>query len=210
MQHDHAEDNLEIEILREMGNMGAGNAAAALSELIHQEISISIPEVYVIPQAEISDITDSSNTPSIIVYMELPGETRCKVLLSFRRDEAEKLLSIIIQNSLSPDDMDWKMEMSILDETGNIVIGAFLSAISDFTGLELLPAPPKHRIGMLNTILNDLLIQLHPARKESVVTVVFKAFFECKQKTAYGTMMMLMNEKLQKLLVQEGRKWIDQ
>jgi len=144
------EDAIEIDVLREIGSIGAGNAAVALSDLIQQKISIDVPTLHIV--------------------------------------------------------LDEEMEVAAIEEMGNIVLGAFLSAISDFTGIKLLPTPPKHAIDIFDAILDSFLARLCLLRKDALL---FKTCFKCGQEVAHGTLVVFMSEKLQKLLIQKGKEWIE-
>jgi len=199
------EEAMEMDILREIGSIGTGNAATALSELIQQKISVDVLDLHIVPPIQVPDILGLGNMPAIVVYEPLPGDAGCDILLVFERDEVKKLLSIMMQASFGSEEVDEAMEATAVEELGNIVLGAFLSAISDFTGLTLVPVPPKHKIEIFDAILDGFLAKLCLQRKDAVL---FKTRFKCGQEIAQGTLIVFFSEELQKLLVQKSKEWI--
>jgi len=199
------EEAMEMDILREIGSIGTGNAATALSELVQQKISVDVLDLHIVPPIQVPDILGLGDMPATVVYERLPGDAGCDMLLVFERDEVKKLLSIMMQASFGSEEVDEAMEATAVEELGNIVLGAFLSAISDFTGLTLVPVPPKHKIEIFDAILDGFLAKLCLQRKDAAL---FKTRFKCGQEIAQGMLIVFLSEELQKLLVQKSKEWI--
>ena len=199
------EEAMEIDILREIGSIGAGSATTALSELTQQKISIDVLDLHIVPPIQVPSLLGLNDMPTTVVYERLPGDASCDILLVFQMDEMKKLLSIMMQTSFGSVEVDEAMETTAVEELGNIVLGAFLSAISNFTGLVLVPVPPKHVTDMFDAILDGFLAKLCLQRKDAVL---FKTRFKCGEEIAQGMLIVFMSEKLQNLLVQKGKEWM--
>ncbi|MCD6445897.1 chemotaxis protein CheC [Candidatus Bathyarchaeota archaeon] len=194
------------DILQEIGSIGSGNAATALSNLTQQKISIDVLDLHISPPVKVPDLLGLHDTPTVVIYEQLSGDANCDLLLAFRKDEAEKLLSITMQAMFGSEEVNDEMKATAIEEIGNIVLGAFLSAISNFAEINLLPVPPKHTTDIFDAILDVFLAKLCLQKKDAVL---FKTRFKCEQEIAQGNLIIFFSEELQKLLVQKGKEWIN-
>jgi len=196
----------ENEILREIGSMGAGHAATALSELIQQKISITFPEIFVAYPEEVPKKLGLHDMPVVVIYKNLQGSYDCDILLVFGREEADKIVSAMIKNTFNMEELDEEMKKSAIEEVGNIVIGSFLSAISNFTDMELLPTPPIHTTDVFDAILDVFLAKL---RLQNRKAMVFQTCFKKNGEEIYGAVIIFLNEKLRDELISRGKSWLE-
>jgi len=203
---DPRENSIEMGILREIGSIGAGHAATALSDLLGQKISITFPEIYVVRPEDVPEVLGLHEMPSVAIYKTLQKNHGCNILLVFDRREADKMLSIMAKHAFGLDELDEEMKESAIDELGNIVLGAFLSAISDFVELELLSTPPFHVVDIFDAVLDVFLANLCLQSKEAVV---FKTCFKKEEEKIYGAIVVFFDEKLREELVRRGKIWLE-
>ena len=98
------------------------------------------------------------------------------------------------------------MEASAIEELGSIMIGGFLSAIADFTNVELFPRPPQLVKGYFDAILDNFLIK---QALVSDVALVFDGCFRRSSSNAGGTIVVFPSPELQKLLVNKSQDWLN-
>ncbi len=198
-----SENKLNREILVELGNIGAGNATTALGDMINERIVVEVPRVHVSPPHLIPRLFTSRDELMTVIYMQLRGKADCDILLVLEVKEAKKIASMMAM--MPPEDLDMETENSALEELGNIMIGGFLSAISDFTGVKMVPHPPSLVRGLFDSVLDSFLV------KQALLTeaaLVFDACFRRTTSEAGGTLVVFPSEKLQELLVIKSQEWL--
>jgi chemotaxis protein CheC len=198
------ENQLNCEILLELGSMGAGHATSALSEILQERIVVEVPRLHISPPHLVPKLFGRHDQPTSAICMQLRGEAGCDILLLFKVEEAKKIAAMMMMVP-SPDDVEPEMEASAIEELGSIMIGAFLSAIADFTGIQLLPMPPQLAKGSFDAILDGFLVK---QALMSEVALVFDGCFRRSSSEAGGTIVMFPSLELQKILVNKSQEWL--
>ena len=143
------------DILKEVANIGAGNAATAFSGMIGQEINMTVPQVELIDIQELPAITGDEEEYIACIMINFSGEISGKILLVVDMENVEKMLKLMF----GTDDLPGKeMQHSALNELGNILSGAYLKAINDFTNLELDQSVPAMAYDMAGAVLSSSVI----------------------------------------------------
>ncbi|PVX25304.1 MAG: hypothetical protein CW716_08280 [Candidatus Bathyarchaeum sp.] len=198
-----ADEKLNLEILLELGNIGAGKATTALSEMVNEKIEVEVPKLYVSPPHMVPQIFGKHDDLMAIIHMELSEEPDCDVLLIFDVEEAKKIAAMM--SMCSVEELDPEMESSAIEELGNIMIGGFLSAISDFTSIELLPTPPQLVRGSFEAVLDTFLVK---QAMMSDVALVFDGCFRRSSSKAGGTIVVFPSKEMQQVLITKGKEWM--
>lgn len=197
------ENKINCDILVELGNIGAGNATTALAEIINERISVEVPRVHVSPPHLIPRLFASRDQLMTVIYMQLRGKADCDILLVLEVEEAKKIASMMAM--MPPEELDADTENSALEELGNIMIGGFLSAISDFTGIKMVPHPPSLVRGLFDSVLDSFLV------KQALLTeaaLVFDACFRRSTSEVGGSLVVFPSVELQELLVTQSQEWL--
>ncbi|MFN2340085.1 MAG: chemotaxis protein CheC [Halanaerobium sp.] len=148
-------DQIKEDILKEVANIGAGNAATAFSGMIGQEISMTVPKVELVEIQELPSITGDEEEYIACIMINFSGEISGKILLVVDMENVEKMLKLIF----ATDDLPGKeMQHSALNELGNILSGAYLKAINDFTDLDLDQSVPAMAYDMAGAVLSSSVI----------------------------------------------------
>lgn len=151
---------LQLDVLREVANIGAGNAATALAAMINSEIKISLPQAKIMPFTDVPDFMGGAETHAVGIYFHVKGPVQASVLLVMPIEKAVQLLKMILGTgdiSLTGSFSD--LEYSALMELGNILSSSYLNALALFTELVFKPSPPALAIDMVGAILNTILGQ---------------------------------------------------
>jgi len=154
-------NSLYLDILREIGTIGAGNAATSLSKMLNRRIDMNVPEVKIAEFKDLEDIMEGAETPVVGIYLEFKGDISGTVLLVLDVISAKRITGLLLGNacsSISNRDFS-EIEVSALEELGNILTAAYLGAISSFTGLTTKPSVPYFACDMLGAILSVPMIQ---------------------------------------------------
>ncbi|MCE5301207.1 MAG: chemotaxis protein CheC [Spirochaetia bacterium] len=146
----------QIDALCEVGNIGAGHAATALSQLIKKKIMISVPDVKVIQVADLENLLGDRNTLVAGIIMNVLGDITAKILLLLNRESALSLVDMLLQKKIGTTKVLSEVGNSAIKETGNILAGAYMNALNEFLGLMLLPSVPNLVFDIAGAVLSSI------------------------------------------------------
>jgi chemotaxis protein CheC len=170
-------DQIKEDILKEVANIGAGNAATAFSGMIGQEIKMTVPKVELVEIQELPSITGDEEEYIACIMINFSGEISGKILLVVDMENVEKMLKLIF----ATDDLPGKeMQHSALNELGNILSGAYLKAINDFTDLDLDQSVPAMAYDMAGAVLSSSVIDY--SQTEDFILLLETEFFAGEEK----------------------------
>lgn len=167
----HQFSNYHLDILREVGNIGAGNAATSLSKLLNQKIDMKIPDVRLVSFDEMMDIAGGSEQVVVSVYLRLEGEAPGSMFFVLPLDKANR----IVRQMTGDYSIDFhhlpysEMSLSAMNELGNILCGSYLSSLSDFTQLNLQPSVPSVAVDMIGAVLSFGLLEVSQVSDHAII-----------------------------------------
>jgi len=150
--------NVHLDVLKEIGNIGAGHAATALSQLISERIEMTVPNVSILTLSKVSDFLGGPEKIVVGIYMKVFGDAPGKIIFLFNYDDAQTLVKIVNSKTLPGDVEIEDLDQSVLQEISNIMTGAYLNAISRLTGLNMLSSVPAYACDMAGAIINSALL----------------------------------------------------
>jgi chemotaxis protein CheC len=132
-----------LDALKEVANIGAGHAATALSTLTHGRIMISVPTIrFVVPDDQARRACFPGKSV-VVVMMTITGSIRGRTALILPSDGSRRLAERMLGKPAGTVTKIGEVENSAISEAGNIIGGAYLTALSEFLGMRILPSPPK-------------------------------------------------------------------
>ncbi|WP_102346923.1 chemotaxis protein CheC [Bacillus sp. Marseille-P3661] len=160
-----------LDILREVGNIGAGNAATALSTILGKQIDMTVPNVKIVSFDEMMDLVGGAENVIASVFLRIEGDVPGSMYFMLPLEQATKFIVLMTGEEDFSFDLPPYSEMSVsaLQELGNILSGSYLSALSDFTHLNLYPSVPELGIDMVGAILSYGLIELSQVSDYAIV-----------------------------------------
>lgn len=163
---------LQLDALREAGNIGSGNAAVALSTMVNKKVLLSVPRASLIPLVKVSDLVGGAETPVVGIYMHISGEVAGSMLLLLEEDSAMELAFLMVSADRKGDLST--VEQSALQETGSILAGSYLNALSQMTNVLLKPSVPGFAMDMAGAIIDFILVEI--SQSEDYVLVIETEF----------------------------------
>lgn len=151
--------DLKLDVLKEVGNIGAGNAATALSRLLDKPIDMTVPRVSLIQFDEIAERVGGSEQVVVAVFLRVDGDAPGNLFFIIEQKSAKKMLNNLLSIRVAGEDRYSEMEYSALSEIGNILAGSYLSSLADFTRLSMVPTVPSIAVDMAGAILSFGLLQ---------------------------------------------------
>lgn len=151
-------NDIQYDVLREIGNIGAGNATTALSQMLNQKMDMSVPKVALIPFNQISEIMGDEDQTVVGILLGFEGDVHGMMMFLFDTKSAHHLVNTLMmqdmENGVEAGSEFSEMEMSALNEIGNIVSGSYLTAISKLTNLKMISTVPEMTIDMIGALLS--------------------------------------------------------
>ncbi|RKD24256.1 CheY-P-specific phosphatase CheC [Ammoniphilus oxalaticus] len=150
---------LQLDVLREIGNIGSGHATTALAQLTGKPIEMMAPTARILDFNEVANLAGGPEAVVVTVYLRVIGDLKGSMFFTLSDDLAKQLLETLLASSPVENKFS-EMEISALNEIGNILIGSYLSALVDLTQLNAQPSVPSLAVDMAGAILSIGLIEL--------------------------------------------------
>lgn len=145
--------NQYADLLRELGNIGAGNATTALSQMLGIKLDMSVPEVKLLEFKDVGDAMGGADQIMVGIYLAVEGDIDGSMMFLLSDKSARHLVNTLMQTQseeLSFSDI----ELSALKEVGNIITGSYLNSLSMLTNLAMVPSVPYIAVDMCGAILS--------------------------------------------------------
>jgi chemotaxis protein CheC len=164
---------MHLDILKELGNIGAGNAATSLSQLLNQRVDMNVPDVKLLELKDVPYILGGADVPVIGVTVLVGGDVDAQILLLFTKESSERLIKNMVA-SFSPEEVSLEIRDSVLLEIGNIVGTTFLNALGSFTSMTFIPTVPSIANDMAGALLDSVLVT--GVNGDDVILIVIAEF----------------------------------
>lgn len=158
-------DAEQIDALSEIFNIGVGKAAAAMGDLMHDEVLLSVPHVSIFTVSEAAQQLGSAGSTMYGVRQPFRGVFNGDALLIFPGDKSLEIVRIVAGQAMPGEDLS-AIEHDAMAELGNVMLSACLATLADLLGNEFELSPPRVDVGDSRTILgtriqNHLVVFLH-------------------------------------------------
>ncbi|WP_135612980.1 chemotaxis protein CheC [Methanococcoides sp. AM1] len=148
---------MEVEVLKELGNIGTGHAATSLSKLLDKYIEITVPEVKIVSIADLhGELYNEVVAGVLIALQDLEGNNSGYLYVMVPMKSADKLVA----EMYGTEDVDDEMYASAVMEAGNILSSSFCDASADFLDIILLPSPPNYAVDMATAVMDGVVSQM--------------------------------------------------
>lgn len=147
------------DVLKELGNIGAGNAMTALSQMLQCKVDMKVPQVKLLEFSEVGDMMGGEEQIMVGVFLGVEGDITGSMMFMVEEESARHLIQKITMGMLPPGSEFEEMGLSAMKEVGNIITGAYLNSLSTLTNLTIIPTPPALTVDMAGAILSVPAIQ---------------------------------------------------
>ena len=142
-----------LDVLKEIGNIGAGNAMTALSQMLNCKVDMKVPQVKLLDFNEVGALMGGEEQVMIGVFLGVEGDITGSMMFLVEQNSAKHLLHKILGDMVQPEGFS-EIEFSAMQEIGNIITGAYLNSLSSLTNLTIIPTPPSLTLDMAGAILS--------------------------------------------------------
>lgn len=149
-------NSLVIDVLKEIGNIGAGNAATALAKMVNTKVDMTVPKVKILEFAEVPEILGGEEMQVAGVFFKLSGDLTGSIMFVLDLDSAFSIINLLMPRETMELD---EFTMSALQEIGNILAGSYVSSLSGLTNLNINISVPSLAVDMAGAVLSVPAIQ---------------------------------------------------
>jgi chemotaxis protein CheC len=157
MTHSLTLSDLQRDALKEVGNIGAGHAATALSQLLNTTVKLAEPTIDVLKFRDLSNRIGNPDRSVAALHMYIRGEAPGQMVVLFDRDQAQEFVNRFIKRIIGDIQIFDSIIDSTLKELGNIIAGSYLTALISLTGINLLPSVPTLSYGTIQAAFRTLM-----------------------------------------------------
>ena len=147
------------DVLKEIGNIGAGNAMTALAQMLQSKVDMRVPQVRLLDFSEVGEIMGGEEQIMAGVFLGVEGDITGSMMFMVEESSARHLIQKITMGMLPEGAEFEEMGLSAMKEMGNIITGAYLNALSTLTNLKIFPTPPALTVDMAGATLSVPAIQ---------------------------------------------------
>lgn len=147
-------NEFQLSVLTEIGNIGAGNAATSLSDILTDRIMMSVPDLRIIDVSDMATILGGPENEIAGILLNMTGDVEGMLLFLLDKQFVGLLIKVLLQEDLDSFQGISEMDMSAIMEIGNILAGAYVSAIAAMTDLDIRLTTPQATVDMVGAILS--------------------------------------------------------
>jgi len=143
-----------IDVLRELANIGSGNAASSLSQMLGQMVNISIPDIGIKGFNEAYEVLGGAECIMVGTLLMLSGGVNGMMMFLLPIEVVCNLVNMLMFTDIKSHEEIDEMGYSVINEVSNIMSASFVTAIAEMTGLLIDISPPEAALDMLGSIMS--------------------------------------------------------
>ncbi|NLW12006.1 MAG: chemotaxis protein CheC, partial [Clostridiaceae bacterium] len=147
-------NDFEMSVLSEIGNVGAGNAATALSHILADRVNMSVPDLRILDVSDMTTLLGGPENEFVGILVTMDKDVRGMMLFLLEQRFVCKLIEVLLNEKISSFSELSEMGRSALMEIGNILAGSYVNAIATMTNLNIELSTPQIAIDMVGAILS--------------------------------------------------------
>ena len=156
-----------FDILKELGNIGAGNATTALAQMLQCKVDMSVPQVNLLEFKELGAVMGGEEQIMAGIYLGVEGDITGSIMFLLEKNSAKHLVAKLMGMASEGEDFS-EMEFSALKEVGNIITGAYLNSLSSLTNLVIDSSLDKTICCPFSSLFGSLISRFSLAKNPSL------------------------------------------
>lgn len=141
------------DVLKELGNIGAGNATTALAQMLQCKVDMKVPQVRLLDFNEVGEVMGGEEQIVVGIYLAVTGDVTGSIMFILEQNAGKVLVEKLMGMKADGEEYT-EIQLSAIKEIGNIITAAYLNSLSQMTNLKIIPSVPDLSIDMLNAILS--------------------------------------------------------
>ena len=200
-------NHLQLDAIREVGNIGTGNAATALSQLLSCMIDMDVPEADLVSIYSIPEYYGNPDATVAAVFVRSLGEFGCSLIFIQNEEDSNMMVDLLLKQQFGdcvPSDLPQEMIDSAIAEVGNIILSSFLNAINMLIGTQHQITPPGVAHDMMASVL-DVVASIFGQMGDMAVLVntALRVGGPGSERDIYGNIVMLPDPDALELLLRK-------
>lgn len=147
-------NNVQLDTLKEIGNIGQGHAASALSSVLNEEIDVDVPEIKILDFNDVVNYLGGPENLAVGLYISLSGEIDGMMLCLMQKQFVDHIVRSVFNKQAGELTELTEMDMSFVTEVGNIQASSYINAIASLAGLNVNLSVPQVTVDMVGAILS--------------------------------------------------------
>jgi Chemotaxis protein CheC, inhibitor of MCP methylation len=195
-------NEMHIDVLKEIGNIGAGNAATSLSQMLNMEVDMTVPKVRIL---DINDAATAMGGPENVVIgilAKLCGDVEGIMMFIIEQDFAKAMLDTLLGDKEVSCDHLSEMELSAISEIGNIMINAYTGSIGTLSQLAMKTSVPAITVDMVGALLSVPAIEMSSVSDE--IIFIEGDFLSGKKEVSANMLLVPTMDSLNRLMQKLG------
>lgn len=145
---------IHLDVLREIGNIGTGNAATSLAAMLQKPVNISVPTINVLDYENVTEQLGGPETMIVGIMLTISGEVSGMMMFLLEKDFAHAIVNDLLGGCFRGFHELDELSISALKEIGNIMAASYVNAIAQLTGLTIDISVPSMTVDMVGAILS--------------------------------------------------------
>ncbi len=191
-------NDLQLDALKEFGSIGSGNAATVLSQLLCRRVEMTVPEIEIVRVEEVAKVMGEEEKLVAGLYFRIYGNATGSILFTFPREDALSLVNLLLPGNKEERTTFTPLGESALKEAGNIIAGAYITALSGLLGKTLILSVPQLAIDMLGSIIDFIQIEISAVAD---YVLVMQIEFKEERGSVRGHFFILPNQELLNIML---------
>lgn len=193
---------IQMDVLREIGNIGSGNAATSLSAMLAKPVNIAVPKIKILDYNQVTEALGGPETMVVGLLLSLENDLSGMIMFLLQRDFAHMTLNALLGTSLEDFSQVDEMEYSAMKEVANIMAGSYVNAVSSLTNLDIGISVPDICIDMVGAILS--VPAIHYANISDKIIFIEDEFSSESERMVSHILMIPDTESLAKMMANLG------
>ena len=192
-------NEMHIDVLREIANIGSGNAASSLSRMLGHTVNISIPDIGIKGFDEAYEVLGGVEAVMVGTLLMLSGEISGMMMFLLPIEVVCDLVNMLMFTDIKSHEEIDEMGYSVINEVSNIMSASFVNAIADMTDLPVDISPPEAALDMLGSIMS--VPSIYFAKMSDTLLLIQNELEIEGRKTSASVLLLPDMESLTKLMI---------
>jgi len=193
---------MHIDVLREIGNIGAGNAATSLSKMLDKEVDMTTPNVRILDINDAANALGGPENPVVAILAKLHGDIEGIMVFLIEQEFTKTVLETLLGESDAHCECLSDLERSAISELGNIMMSAYAGSIGTMSQLNIKMSVPAVTVDMVGAILCVPAIEMGSVSDK--IIFIQDDFFSSNRTISANMMMIPDIESLNRLMTSLG------
>jgi chemotaxis protein CheC len=184
---------LQKDALKEIANIGAGHAATALSQLMGKRVEMCVPQVDLIPLEAVAGYFGEPETEVWAIFTRCESSFPVNLVFIMNKEDGDLLAEKLFQAARIPEKIGLVpgMKESALSESGNMIMGAFVSAVGDLLGKSLPLSVPSISLDLMGAVM-DILLEIFGSFGDTALATETELSFPGERRQKFSARILLI------------------